>query len=84
MPCVNKPNSSSLPHQKAESNICSHTVQRNAAGKADLEVQDDLVAVISREVLLHVGTGGAAQRVKAAVCVDINDHRHCGCVCHQR
>ncbi len=43
-------------------------------------MQNDLVAVVSREELAHVGTGGAAQRVKAAVCVDINDDRHCGCV----
>lgn len=60
-----------------------HNVTR-PVGKADLEMQNDLIAVVSREELLHVGTGGAAQGVKAAVWVDINDDRHCGCVSHQR
>ena len=46
-------------------------------------MQNDLIAVISRKVLLHVGTRIAAKRIKAAVCVDINDDRHCGCVSHQ-
>ena len=47
---------------------------------ADLKMQNDLIAVVSREELTNIGTGGAAQRVKAAVWVDINDDRHCGCV----
>ena len=43
-------------------------------------MQNDLIAVVSREELAHVGTGGAAQRIKAAVCVDIYNYRDCGCV----
>ena len=47
---------------------------------ADLKVQNDLIAVVSQEELTNVGTRGAAQRVKAAVWVDVNSDRHCGCV----
>ena len=47
-------------------------------------MQNDLIAVVSREELAHISTGGAAQRVKATIWVDINDDRHRGCVRHQR
>ncbi len=70
-------------HKSRKQYLQAHT-KAKAVYKADLEVQNYLIAVVSREVLLHVGTGGAAQRVKATVCVDINDDRHCGCVSHQR
>ena len=49
---------------------------------AHLHVHDDLVAVVSREELLHVGshTGVAAQGVQPSIGVHFQQDWHCGCV----
>lgn len=53
-------------------------------GSADLEVQDDLVAVVCRKKLAHVSTGVTAQWVKAAIGVDIDYDRYGGSMGLQR
>ena len=60
--------------------VSMHLLADRPVHGADLKMQNDLIAVVSREELTNVGTGGPAQRVKAAVWVDINDDRHCSCV----
>ena len=47
---------------------------------AYLKVHEDLIAVVSREELPHVGTGSTPNWVQTTVRVHINDDRHCRCV----
>ena len=58
-------------------------LQQVMYGITDLNVQDDLVTVVSREEPLHIGcsTGGTAQGVETPSGVHVQENWHCGCMC---